>query len=120
MSLRKDSEIEMTYAAEGSSIKQYFDPCNTSNGIKYSLAQFTLESGEKSRLHRIRSSEIYYILEGDAILNVNGNAISMKKDDSVYVQPNASQSIRNSGKSSLKFLCIVEPAWNPDDETILE
>ena len=38
MSLRKDSEIESIQGNEGTSIKQYFHPHNTLNGINYSLA----------------------------------------------------------------------------------
>ena len=47
MSLRRSSEIESIHGNEGTKIKQYFHPHNTFNGINYSLAQFTLESGKK-------------------------------------------------------------------------
>ena len=60
MSLRKNSEVESIQGDEGTSIKQFFDPHNTLEGIGYSLAQFTLEPGKKSKLHMMRSSEIYY------------------------------------------------------------
>lgn len=120
MSLRKDSEIDSIQGDEGTKIKQYFHPHNTSNGINYSLAQFTLEPGKKSKLHKIRSSEIYYILEGNGILNIDENTHAMQKNDSAYVPPNSKQFIENSGKDDLKFLCIVEPAWKADDEILLE
>jgi len=64
MSLRKNSEIKFIQGGEGTKIKQYFHPHNTLNGISYSIAQFTLEPGKKSKLHKMSSSEIYYILEG--------------------------------------------------------
>ena len=67
MSVRKSSEIDSIKGNEGSKIKQYFHPHNTLNGINYSLAQFTLEPGKKSLLHKIKSSEIYYILQGEAV-----------------------------------------------------
>ena len=51
MSLRKNSEIGFIEGNEGTKIKQYFHPDNTLNGINYSLAQSTLESGKKSKLH---------------------------------------------------------------------
>jgi len=120
MSIKKDSEIETIFGNEGTKIKQYFHPHNTLNGINYSLAQFTLEPGKKTLLHKIKSSEIYYILEGDAILKINDEIHKLKKDDSCYVPPMSVQNIENTGSAILRFLCIVEPAWKPEDEIILE
>jgi len=120
MSIRKNSEIEIISGNEGTKIKQYFHPHNTLNGISYSLAQFTLDIGKKSILHKIKSSEIYYILEGDAVLRINKESHQLKKDDSIYVPPMSEQCIENTGLTNLRFLCIVEPAWKPEDEIILE
>ena len=120
MSLRKNSEINFIDGNEGTKIKQYFHPHNTLNGINYSLAQFTLETGKKSKRHKMKSSEIYYILEGSGKLTVNEESYILQKDDSAYVPPNAEQFIENSGSEDLKFLCIVEPAWKADDEELLE
>ncbi len=120
MSLRKNSEIEYIQANEGTKIKQYFHPHNTLNGINYSMAQFTLEAGKKSKLHKMSSSEIYYILEGSGNLKINEDAYHLEKDDSVYVPPNSKQFIENTGSVNLRFLCIVEPAWKADDEILLE
>ncbi len=119
MSVRKSSEIETILGNEGTKIKQYFHPHNTLNGIGYSLAHFTLESGKESALHKIKSSEIYYILEGEALLTIDDETHRLKKDDSVYVPPSSKQYIKNIGTGDLFFLCIVEPAWKPEDETIL-
>ncbi len=120
MSLRKNSEINFIEGNEGTKIKQYFHPHNTLNGINYSLAQFMLEPGKKSKLHKIKSSEIYYILEGSGNLIVEEEIHHLQKDDSVYVPPNSKQFMENSGTVNLKFLCIVEPAWKADDEILLE
>ncbi len=120
MSLRKNSEIDSIKGNEGTKIKQYFHPHNTLNGINYSLAQFTLETGKKSKLHKMNSSEIYYILDGLGILYINDESHNLEKDDSAYVPPNSKQFIENVGNNDLKFLCIVEPAWKEEDEVLLE
>ncbi|MFM9874755.1 MAG: cupin domain-containing protein [Nitrosarchaeum sp.] len=120
MSIRKNSEIETTIGNEGTQIKQHFHPHNTLNGINYSLAEFLLESGKKTPLHKIQSSEIYYILEGDAILKINDEVYQLKKDDSAYVPPMSEQCIENKTSKTLRFLCIVEPAWKAEDEIVLE
>ena len=120
MSLRRNSDIESIQGNEGLKIKQFFNPQNTQNKINYSIAQFTLESGEKSILHKIKSSEIYYILEGKGDLKVNDESFHLQKDDSFFVPPNSKQFIKNTGSGNLRFLCIVEPAWKVEDETMLE
>lgn len=120
MSLRRDFEIESIAGNEGTKIKQIFHPHNTLNGINYSLAQFTLESGKRSKIHSMSSSEVYYILEGSGSLHIDETKYDMEKNDSAYVPPNSKQYIENLGKNDLKFLCIVEPAWKADDETLLE
>jgi len=120
MSVQRESEIKSIQGNEGTKIKQYFHPHNTLNGINYSLAQFTLEPGKKSKLHKIKSSEIYYILEGSANLMIDNDVHSIGKDDSAYVPPNSKQFIENTGTSDLKFLCIVESAWKANDEEILQ
>ena len=120
MSVRKNSEIKSIQGDEGTKIKQYFHPHNTLNGINYSIAQFTLGPGKKSKLHKMSSSEIYYILEGSGDLKIDEDTHHIEKDDSAYVPPNSKQFIENTGSINLKFLCIVEPAWKADDEILLE
>ena len=120
MSIKEDSKIEFIDGDEGVKIKQYFHPHNTLNGINYSMAQFLLKVGEKTKLHKIKSSEIYYILEGKGKLKINDEVFSLKINDSAYVPPNSKQFIENIGSNNLRFLCIVEPAWKAEDDEILE
>ena len=120
MSIKENSKIDFIEGDEGAKIKQYFEPHNTSNGINYSIAQFSLESGKKTKLHKIKSSEIYYILEGEGKLKIDDKIFRLKKDDSAYVPPNSKQFIENIGSKYLRFLCIVEPAWKAEDDEILE
>lgn len=120
MSIRRNSEISSTKGSEGTSIKQYFDPSNIPNGIRFSLAEFTIKKRKRSLRHKLQSSEIYYILEGSGILKINEKSFVVKKNDSVYVPPMSEQYIKNSGEGDLRFLCIVDPAWEEKDEIILE
>ena len=120
MSIKEDSKIKFIDGGEGAKIKQYFYPHNTLNGINYSIAQFSLEVRGKTKLHKIKSSEIYYILEGEGKLKIDVEMFNLKKDDSAYVPPNSKQFIENIGSKKLRFLCIVEPAWKADDDEILE
>ena len=120
MTILRNSEIQTIEGNEGTNIKQHYHPHNTLNGISYSLTHFSLESEKESRLHKLTSSEIYYILEGAGIFTMDNEDFEIKKDDSVYVPPNTEQKIRNAGSDLLKFFCIVEPAWTQDCEKVLE
>ena len=120
MSIQKESEISEIEGGEGTKIKQYFHPHNTFDGIRFSLAQFTVKPSSRSLRHKLQSSEVYYVLHGEGVLTVNDEKIPVRKDDSVFVPPLSEQFIENTGTSELKFLCIVDPAWNAHDEKILE
>ncbi|MBA4452993.1 MAG: cupin domain-containing protein [Nitrosopumilaceae archaeon] len=120
MSIQKNSEIPIIEGHEGTTVKQYFHPHNTINGIRFSLAEFTVKKGKKSLCHKLKSSEIYYILEGRGTLHIDKETFEVTKDDSVYVPPMSEQFIENTGQEDLRFLCIVDPAWKVEDEIILE
>ncbi|MGD8638428.1 MAG: cupin domain-containing protein [Nitrosopumilaceae archaeon] len=120
MSIQKNSEIPLIPGIEGTTVKQHFHPHNTLNGIRFSLAEFTLKVGKKSRPHKLKSSEVYFFLEGKGGLHVNEEFFEVAEGDSAYVPPMSVQFLENSGEVDLKFLCIVDPAWKADDEIILE
>ena len=120
MSIKEDSKINFINGNENVELKEYFNPDNTSDGINYSLAQFSLDVEKKTKLHKIKSSEIYYILEGKGKLKINNQEHILIKNDSAYVPPNSEQFLENVGSKKLRFLCIVQPAWKPEDDEILE
>jgi mannose-6-phosphate isomerase-like protein (cupin superfamily) len=39
--------------------------------------------------------------------------------DAVYIPADAVQCIKNIGSEPLVFLCIVDPAWKPENETVI-
>ena len=44
----------------------------------------------------------------------------MSAGDVIYVPPGAEQQIAGTGERELVFVCIVDPAWKPENEEILE
>ena len=120
MTIKKLQDIDVLDGGEGTKIRQVFHPHNTFDGIRYSLSHSSLESGKKSKLHKMKTSEIYYILEGEGILQIDKDAFKVSKDQAIYIPPQTRQCIENTGKNDLKFLCIVDPAWKLEDEIVLE
>ncbi len=120
MTIKKLQEIDVIEGGEGTKIRQVFHPHNTLNGVRYSLSHSSLESGKKSKLHKMKTSEIYYILDGEGIIQIDDDTFKVSKDQAIYIPPHSKQCIENTGKEELKFLCIVDPAWKQEDETVLE
>jgi len=116
MSAIKVNEIKPMKGSEGSLIRQIFHPHNTLNGIRCSIAHFTLAETKQSKIHKMKTAEVYYILDGEGILHIDDEEIAIKKDVAAYVPPMSKQYIENTGKTELKFLCIVDPAWREIDE----
>ena len=107
-------------AGDNSTLRELLHPDKADAHIHYSLAHAVVQPGEKTLPHRLRSSEVYYILEGTGIMHINDQAREVKSDHAIYIPPSAVQYIHNTGTSNLKFICIVDPAWRIDDEEILK
>jgi mannose-6-phosphate isomerase-like protein (cupin superfamily) len=43
----------------------------------------------------------------------------VRPGSTVCIPPLAKQSITNSGRTDLRFICIVDPAWRREDEEVL-
>lgn len=77
---------------------------------RYSLAHATVKPKESSASHALKTTEVYYILEGKGVMHINDESAKVCAGDMIYISPDAEQFITNSGRSDLKFLCIVDPA----------
>ena len=117
---KKIQDIDSIDGGEETTIRQIFHPHNTLNGIRYSISHSELKPSKKSKLHKLKSSEIYYILQGEGNMLVEDESIKVSQDQVIYIPPHSKQMIENTGNIDLKFLCIVDPAWKQDDEIILE
>jgi mannose-6-phosphate isomerase-like protein (cupin superfamily) len=53
-------------------------------------------------------------------MHIDDEIQQVEPGDAVYIPPNAKQFIRNSGVEPLVFICIVDPAWRNEDETVYE
>lgn len=120
MIIKKIHDIELVDGGEGTEIRQIFHPHNTLNGIRYSISYSELKPGGKSKLHKLKSSVVYYILHGKGKLQIDDDVLEISKDRVIYIPPHSGQYIENTGMDELKFLCIVDPAWKQEDEMVLE
>ena len=87
--------------------------------LRYSLAHAILKPRKVSKPHKLKTSEVYYILEGKGLMHIDDTSKEVFPDQTIYIPPSSVQYIENIGNADLKFLCIVDPAWKKEDEEIL-
>ena len=119
MFIKDLQECEEFTAGDGSILRELLHPGKTDLAIRFSLAHATVKPGGITHPHRLKTSEVYYILEGEGVMHIDEESASVHPGQAVYIPPGSKQYIRNTGNSYLKFLCIVDPAWRPQDEEIL-
>ena len=118
MNSKKIEETQSFSAQEGTQIRQIFSPADTDNSIRYSLAHCTINPGNHSKPHTMKTSEIFYILQGSGIMHVGTEQKDITKNETIFVPPMSKQFIENNGEIDLIALCIVDPAWKQEDEVV--
>lgn len=119
MIIRSLRDIEGFRAGDGSFLKELFHPAKEPLGIGYSLAHALVRPGDRTLPHKLRSAEVYVILEGTGLMRVGAEEAEVGPGQAVVVPPGEVQSLANTGASDLAFLCIVDPAWRAEDEDVL-
>lgn len=105
-------------AGDNTILRELLHPDKENLQFRYSLAHAVVKPGQISEPHRLRTSEVYYILEGDGVMFIDGETSEVHSGYAVYIPPMSKQYIQNTGKNDLKFLCIVDPAWRTEDEEV--
>ncbi|MBU6392093.1 MAG: cupin domain-containing protein, partial [Planctomycetes bacterium] len=100
-------------------LRELLHPDKEELALRYSLAHAVVKPCETSYWHKLKNSEVYYILEGEGIMHIDNESAKVLPGQAVYILPNSLQCIKNIGQSDLKFLCIVDPAWRQEGEVII-
>ena len=107
-------------AGDHTRLRELLHPARLPLALGYSVAHGVLAPGARSKRHRLASSEVYYIIAGHGRLTVDGAVVTVEPGSVVYVPPGGVQSLNNVGSTDIEFLCLVDPAWRPEDEEVLE
>ena len=116
MIVKKIEEIDAITGQEGTQIRQIFSPNETDDLIRYSIAHCTINPGKSSRPHTMKTSEMYYIMQGNGIMHVGEQQKQVKQNDVIFIPPMSKQFLENNGDIQLVALCIVDPAWKQENE----
>ncbi len=119
MFIRELKDCPEFIAGDNCTLREILHPDKADLKIRYSLAHAVVKPGETTRTHRLRTSEVYYILDGKGVMHINEESSPVGPGATIYIPPRAKQSITNPGKKDLRFICIVDPAWRKEDEEVL-
>jgi mannose-6-phosphate isomerase-like protein (cupin superfamily) len=98
---------------DGSTIRSLLDRTNAPVHMQ-SLAEASLPAGAATQRHFHKvSEEIYYILEGEGLMELDGEVRTVVEGDAVLIPPGAWHTIRAA--SDLRFLCCCAPPYSHED-----
>jgi mannose-6-phosphate isomerase-like protein (cupin superfamily) len=111
MFLKRLKDCREFTAGDGSILRELLHPEKADLQIRYSLAYAKVAKRQKTKPHKLKSCEVYYITAGSGLMHIDEKAFEVGPESAIYIPPGARQYIENTGNSDLKFLCIVDPAW---------
>jgi mannose-6-phosphate isomerase-like protein (cupin superfamily) len=79
-----------------------------------SLAEARLEPGQATqRHHHARTEEIYFVLDGEGEMEVDGEHRTVAPGDAILIPQGARHQIR--AERALRFLCCCSPPYSHED-----
>ena len=118
MLIKDINSIPEFTAGDDTILRVILHPDNEPLPIGYSLAHARVKPGKVSYPHTLKSTEVYYILEGEGLMHIDDESSKVLPGQAVFIPANSRQYIENTGTGDLVFLCIVNPAWRAEDEDI--
>ena len=107
-------------AGDGSILRELLHPDKATILSRYSLVHAKVVPGQKTRPHKLKSSEVYYVTAGKGLMHIGQESFDVGPECAIYIPTDAVQYIENTGNCDLTFLCIVDPAWREEDEEVLD
>lgn|SRR5487761_1333839 len=84
-----------------------------------SLAEARLPPGAGTTPHyHPKTEEIYYILEGTALMRIGDETRQVGPGDAIAIPPGLVHQITNTGQEVLRFLCCCAPSYEHDDTVL--
>ncbi|HTW92469.1 MAG TPA: cupin domain-containing protein [bacterium] len=120
MLIKKLKDCREITAGDGTRLRELLHPGSDAAAIRCSLAVAWVAPGKQSRPHRLKTAEVYYVVSGSGTMHIGDEAAAVSTGDAVYIPPGSVQWLENAGSDDIEFACIVDPAWRPEDEEIVQ
>lgn len=99
--------------ADGSTIRSILDATNALVE-KQSLAEASLPQGGQTQRHYHKlSEEIYFMLEGEAVMEIDGEEQEVGQNDAILIPAGAWHQI--TATTDIRFLCCCAPVYSHED-----
>lgn len=113
MTINQLREQKPFTTADGSTIRSILDATNAPVQNQ-SLAEASLPAGGRTDRHYHKlSEEIYFVLEGEATMEIDGDERQVGPGDAILIPPGAWHQI--SAISDIRFLCCCAPVYAHED-----
>ncbi|MCS6877849.1 MAG: cupin domain-containing protein [Geminicoccaceae bacterium] len=80
-----------------------------SRRIDYRISSYRPMAKVAPHAHRVQE-QIYHVLEGEGLLEIEGERVIVRRHDIVYLPPGVRHAIENTGLGDLVFLVVTSPA----------
>ena len=86
------------------------EPC-ASKTLDYRVSVYQPSGYAAPHRHRIKE-QIYHVLEGEGLMELDGERTVVRKDDIIFIPPGVEHAIYNTGMTDLRFIVVTSP---PDE-----
>ena len=115
MEVRSLERAEPFVTKDGSTIRELLGLPTSALVRNQSLAEATLGSGQATERHYHRESEeIYLVLDGGGLMEVDGETRQVGPGDAVLIPPGAWHTLR-AGPEGARLLCCCAPPYRHED-----
>lgn len=84
------------------------ESCGSVN-LDYRISVYQPRAFVAPHRHRIQE-QVYHILEGEALMEMDGERTVVRKDDVIFIPPGVEHAIYNTGMGDLRFIVVTSPA----------
>jgi mannose-6-phosphate isomerase-like protein (cupin superfamily) len=120
MDVRNRDQIEPFVGDDGAIIRELVSPRNSAL-TRHSLAEIRHPPGTASQEHYHREAEeVYYVLEGQGEIRVDGQIGSLEPGDAVIIVPGQRHKVWQRGERDLVMLVTCAPAYSVEEVIFTE
>lgn len=113
MTVNQLAEQKAFTTADGSTIRSILDATNAPVQNQ-SLAEASLTAGGQTERHYHKlSEEIYFMLDGEATMEIDGEVKEVGPNDAILILPNTWHQI--TAITDIRFLCCCAPVYSHGD-----
>jgi len=77
-------------------------------GFKQVFRKRALHPGAAIGYHLQKEDEVYYILSGEGVMQMNGKEFPVKPGDAILTRPGSSHGLKQTGKDDLTLIIVYE------------